>query len=128
MTTTSMRTTEASRSTTARPRAISNLMLHLTALLAMFYSVVWWTLGLRVPRPATTKEPNVESVPAIDQGRGATAWYQDLAPFDRPPIHIPPGWRLADPPSSSAAEPRDAPPVPVRVAPERATRIRTRSS
>jgi hypothetical protein len=107
---------------------MSNLKLYLTALLATFYTVVWWTLGLRLPRAATTEGPEVESVPGNGVGAGSMAWYQDLAPADRPPLHLPPGWRLASPSSPSAVAPQDAPPVPVRVAPARAPRIRTRSS
>lgn len=128
MTTKSTRTTDPSRTPAGRPRAMSNLKLYLAALLATFYSVVWWTLGLRAPRAATTEQPEVESGPVNGPEAGATAWYQDLAPADRPPLHLPPGWRLASPSSASAMEPQDVPPVPVRVAPDRARRIRTRSS
>ena len=128
MTTKSMRTTDPGRSAAGRPRAMSNLKLYLTALLATFYTVVWWTLGLRLPRGATAERPEVESVPVNGPEAGSTAWYQDLAPADRPPLRLPPGWRLASPSSPSAAEPQDVPPVPVPVAPARASRIRTRSS
>ena len=128
MTTKSTRTTDSIRSPAGRPRAMSSLKLYLTALLATFYTVVWWTLGLRLPRGAAAEAPEVESAPINGPAAGSTAWYQDLAPADRPPLHLPPGWRLASPSSPSAVEPQDEPPVPVRVAPARTTRIRTRSS
>lgn len=114
-----------------RPGPLASIKLYLTALLAGAYLVIWWALASRLPasnaEPASG-EPAPRTEPPISetQGAGAAVWYTDLPPSARPSVELPPGWRIANTsPDSPAAE--EAPPVPVRVLPER-NRVRTRSS
>jgi len=126
-----MTTINSGRACVRRPARLASIKLYLTALLAGAYLVIWWELASRLPasnaEPASG-DPSPRTEPPISetQGAGATVWYTDLPPSARPSVELPPGWRIANTsPDPPAAE--EAPPVPVRVLPER-VRVRTRSS
>lgn len=106
----------------ARPGAMAPLRLYLIALLAFAYLVAWWAFGMR-PRPSATAP---EGSPPGSRPRLAT-WYEELPASEKPPITLPAGWRLAARPAEGPAV-HPTGPVPVRVAPARPGRIRTRSS
>jgi hypothetical protein len=119
-------TTDHPRSTRTRPSGTRDLRLCLAALLAMVYLIAWWAFGSRSQRAtATTEAPAVLPTPA--QSRLAI-WYGDLAPSERPAIHLPAGWQLASSAPSSGPAIHNTPPRSVRVAPARSRRVRTRSS
>lgn len=123
--------TRTTMTTTERPRASravagpGTLRLYLVALLAAAYFVAWWLLGIRAPArsdapPITGTTPQTSATPAI------ATWFHDLPAAKRPFVDLPAGWHIADP--TAPAVSARAVPVPVRVAPARARRIRTRSS
>lgn len=107
-----MTTTERTRAAPARPAGPPGLRLYLTAALALSYVVAWWTLDGGAGAPAPAPVPRAPS--------GLATWYDDLPPDARPAVRLPEGWQLA---THTEAAPR-----PVRVAPARRGRIRTRSS
>jgi hypothetical protein len=113
-----MTTTEAPRPGRPRTSGMHDLRLYLLALLALAYLVAWGAFGTRPGRAALETSP---------QPRQAI-WYEDLPPAERPTIQLPRGWRLAARSAASGPVVREAGPVPVRVAPGRPGRIRTRSS
>lgn len=124
-------TTRATMTTTDRPRASrvitgpGTLRLYLVALLAAAYFVAWWLLGIRAPArpdaaPSTGTKPQANAAPAV------ATWFHELPAAKRPFVDLPPGWRIADPTAPAVAA--RSVPVPVRVSPARARRIRTRSS
>jgi hypothetical protein len=121
-----MTTTDARRAPAEPRRALSTLKLYLTALLASVYLVIWWSLASRIPSsdPPTPPAPPTSSLSSRRSTTGV--WYGDLPPSARPVVDAPAGWRVADGTSEAALQ-DEAPPAPVRVAPERA-RVRTRSS
>jgi hypothetical protein len=116
-----MKTTESGRRTTPGP--LASLKLYLTAFLAGLYLVIWWSLDSRAPSADQTV-----AAPAATATRRSRAaiWYQNLPPSARPVLQLPQGWSVADDTSGPRAV-DEAPPVPVRVASQRA-RTRTRSS
>jgi hypothetical protein len=126
-------TTERPRARRARPDAPAHpggardLRLYLTALLAMIYLLAWWAFGARQPRSAATPEP---APPALTPAAPSqlAIWYADLPPARRPVVRVPAGWQIAPTTPAATSTLHDAPPRPVRVAPARARRVRTRSS
>jgi hypothetical protein len=118
-----MTTTDSARRPTEPPGLLTSLKLYLTAFLAALYLVIWWSLGSRAP---SSDQPISAPPPAAPQQSSTAVWYQDLPPRARPVVQLPLGWRVTDDNSSPPAA-DEAPPLPVRVAPEHA-RIRTRSS
>lgn len=118
---------ERPRASSSGAMGASNMRHYLIALLAAAYVVAWWLLGIRAsatPDEALAIEPTPEASaePAI------VTWFHDLPPANRPVVNLPAGWRIADRTTSSPAVTARAVPVPVRVSPARAGRIRTRSS
>lgn len=117
-----MTTTERASRAVAGP---STLRLYLVALLAAAYFVAWWLLGIRAPArsdaaPITGTTRETSAAPAV------ATWFHDLPAAKRPLVDLPAGWHIADP--TAPAVTARAVPVPVRVAPARGHRIRTRSS
>jgi len=121
----------------ARPSAMRDLRGYLIAVLAMAYLIAWWAFGTGAPRSATPigvpPEPGPGTVPELASGTAAAhsptvaTWYSDLPASRRPAIHLPLGWHMAAATAPGEAT-RLSTPVPVRVAPARRGRIRTRSS
>lgn len=110
-----------------KPTEATNLRLYLVAFLASAYVAAWWLFGARAPA-APTPEPPVARAQQIEgQPRHAT-WFADLPPTQRPQVDVPAGWHIAHQPTAPPRVTRRDAPVPVRVAPTRAGRIRTRSS
>jgi hypothetical protein len=122
-----MTTTERPRSPPLRTIGVNNLRLNLLALLAIVYVVVWWMFGVRAPARSAALPPLEAASESSRQPQLAT-WYQDLPPPERPVVELPVGWRLADRTAPSSGTSVRQVPVPVRVAPTRPGRIRTRSS
>jgi hypothetical protein len=123
-----MRTTDPSAPAYKRSGTGASLRHYLTALLAAFYVVVWWVLASRPPRSPDAETLAPPFRPDARPHANAVVWYQDLAPSDRPPVLLPPGWRLAEKDSWRVERAQESPPVPVPVPRERIGRIRTRSS
>lgn len=120
------RGTEHPRPTPARPAGASNLRLYLIALLALVYLAAWWVFGARAARPPALAP--VAPAPEPSEQPRLTIWYQDLPPPARPAVQLPTGWRIADGTTRPPGAVVRALPIPVRVAPARVGRIRTRSS
>ena len=104
-----------------------NLKSYLLALLAIVYVVTWWVFGTRGPAPSAALPPR-DAAPEPSGQPQLARWYQDLPPSERPVVEPPVGWHLADRPAPPSRPIVRQVPVPVRVPPTRAGRIRTRSS
>ena len=125
-----MTTTELPRPGRKRPGGLTNLRLYLIASLAAVYLLAWWSFGTRARRPAALPAPTPGRAPS--EPSRLAIWYADLPSASRPVVALPPGWHVAEPSTtstgSSGPTAREPGPVPVRVAPARRGRIRTRSS
>lgn len=119
---------------TERPRAparfalgAADLKRYLLASLAAAYTLAWWSFGSRAPTAASEQAQVAQSPSDARQPAPRTAWYDELPLSQKPPVQLPAGWQIA---SGSAVEPVSTTlaPVPRRVTPARARRIRTRSS
>ncbi len=120
--------------TTERPRAAARITLgaadlkrYLLASLAAAYTLAWWSFGSRAPIDSTEQAQAAPSPGRTPEPAAKTAWYDELPMSQQPPVQLPAGWRIV---SRSAVEPVSTTlaPVPRRVTPARARRIRTRSS
>lgn len=120
-------TIERPRSSPTRATGAPNLRLYLIALLASVYVLAWWAFGTRAPA-RSAELPLIDPVPDPRAQQQVATWYQDLRPSARPPVQLPAGWHIAERATASSAPSVRAMPVPVRVAPARPGRIRTRSS
>jgi hypothetical protein len=120
-------TTESPRIAPIPPKRKSDLRPHLTTLLAMVYLTVWWAFGGRTPQSSAASAPEPAAVPLPTQAP-PPIWYGDLPLTSRPKIQLPSGWQIAPLGKPPARVVDDAPPAPVRVAPARVGRVRTRSS
>jgi hypothetical protein len=122
-----MTTTERRRSSPNVARSAPDLMLHLLAALASAYALAWWTFAGRTPLRSVDPGASDEE-PAHHVQPRVIAWYDELSPSGQPPVQVPAGWRIVRRASAAPASTDAATPVPVRVSPSRAGRIRTRSS
>ena len=104
-----------------------HLKSYLLALLAIVYAVTWWVFGTRASAQSAAA-PSRDAAPEPSRKPQSVTWYHDLPPPERPVVGPPVGWHLADPPASPSGPIARQVPVPVRVPPARAGRIRTRSS
>ncbi len=105
---------------------VSNLKLYLIALLATAYVLAWWLFGARAA-DSSAAAPAIEAS-SEPSGQPRSAWFHDLPTAERPVVEVPAGWHIADRTAPSPGVIRSGVPVPVRVSPARAGRIRTRSS
>lgn len=87
------------------------LRLYVVAFLAAVHAITWRAIGGQADDPVETTTPTVE-LPRF-------VWIDRLPSDLRPPITLPPGWRLAP----SVEDPTRVVEVPIRV-----PRVRTRSS
>jgi hypothetical protein len=104
-----------------------NLKSYLVALLAIVYVVTWWVFGTRASAQFAAAPPH-DAAPEPSGKPQLATWYHDLPPPERPVVEPPVGWHLADRPAPPTGPIARQVPVPVRVPPTRAGRIRTRSS
>jgi hypothetical protein len=126
--TTMTTTTERRRASSPGAMSASIVRLYLIALLATAYVVAWWLLGVRTPANLDQEARTLEPTPETSAEHGMATWFHDLPAAERPVVIVPAGWHIADRTTASLAASSRAAPIPVRVSPTRAGRIRTRSS
>jgi hypothetical protein len=122
------RTTERRRPSSKGTTDAGNLKLYLIALLAAAYVGAWYLLGLPPPAKSEEEAQPLKTALQTSPEHGMAIWFHDLPAADRPVVHLPAGWHVADRTLSRTSATAGRVPVPERVSPARTRRIRTRSS